>query len=82
MSSLRDIYDYYFTVTGESYIKTTCYGKSEAFRWNRRSITATSKKPSNLRGGGKKRAWATLENTLTERQLPRCLSDNDCSMNS
>jgi hypothetical protein len=31
MDSLRDIYDYYFSVTGESYIKTTSLEKPEAF---------------------------------------------------
>lgn len=31
MDSLRDVYNYYYSVTGESYIKTTCLNKSEAF---------------------------------------------------
>lgn len=51
MDALRDIYNYYYSVTGESYIKTMSYQKAEAF--NPRSCMEGSvtfgKKPETFR---------------------------------
>lgn len=56
MDSLRDIYDYYFAITGESYIKTTCLGKPEAF--NIRNMNDRSKNFISLPYDFSCRTWS------------------------